>query len=50
MQARKRIWIIGGSSGIGLELVKLCLKKNYLVIVSSRNCLENNSLKELKNK
>ena len=25
MQATKKIWIVGGSSGIGLELVKLCL-------------------------
>jgi len=48
MQATKRIWIVGGSSGIGLELVKLCLNSNYLVIVSSRNTLKTNDLIKLK--
>ena len=48
MQARKIIWIIGGSSGIGLELVKNCLDKNYKVIVSSRNALDNLILQKLK--
>lgn len=48
MKAKKIIWIIGGSSGIGLELVKLCLANNYKVIVSSRNCLDNPSLQNLK--
>ena len=50
MQAKKRIWIVGGSSGIGLELVKLCLNSNYLVVVSSRTAILNDSLLELKEK
>ncbi len=45
MQVNKIIWIIGASSGIGLELVKNCLNDNYKVILSSRNC-ENNALLE----
>ena len=48
MQANKTIWIIGGSSGIGFELVKHCLQKNYTVIASSRNASSNKDLKELK--
>lgn len=48
MQAKKRIWIVGGSSGIGLELVNLCLHSNYLVIVSSRNASKTDDLKKLK--
>ena len=28
----KRVWIIGASSGIGLQLVKLWLQNNYQVI------------------
>lgn len=50
MKAKKIIWIVGGSSGIGLELVKNCLNKNYKVIVSSRNCEQNADLKKLKTK
>lgn len=49
MEPKKRIWIVGGSSGIGLELVKLCLIKNYHVIVSSRNASNTKALVELKN-
>lgn len=49
MKAKKIIWIVGGSSGIGLELVKLCLASNYKVVVSSRNCEDNPSLNKLKN-
>lgn len=48
MEPKKRIWIVGGSTGIGLELVKLCLNNNYLVIASSRNALDNNNLRKLK--
>jgi short-subunit dehydrogenase len=48
MEPKKRIWIVGGSSGIGLELVKLCLRNNYLVITSSRNTSNNKSLQSLK--
>ena len=47
MEPVKRIWIIGGSSGIGLELVKLCLQNNYLVIVSSRNATNTDALLKL---
>ncbi len=48
MEPKKRIWIVGGSSGIGLELVKLCLKSNYLVITSSRNASKSDDLIKLK--
>lgn len=48
MQATKKIWIVGGSSGIGLELVKLCLKSNYQVVVSSRTATSTDSLIELR--
>ena len=44
----KRVWIIGASSGIGLELVKLWLQNNYLVIASSRNIENSNELLNLK--
>jgi short-subunit dehydrogenase len=48
MEPKKRIWIVGGSSGIGLELVKLCLQNNYQVVVSSRNATKTKILNELK--
>jgi short-subunit dehydrogenase len=50
MEPKKRILIIGGSSGIGLELVNLCLDNNYLVIASSRNATRTEALIEQKNK
>ncbi|MEY3090193.1 MAG: hypothetical protein RL113_509 [Pseudomonadota bacterium] len=34
---KQSIWIVGGSSGIGLELVKIWLLKGNNVVVSSRN-------------
>lgn len=43
----KRIWLIGGSSGIGLELTKILLTKNYKVIVSSRTASKNTQLLDL---
>jgi short-subunit dehydrogenase len=43
-----KIWIIGSSSGIGLELVKLCLQNNYKVIASSRNAKNSKELLQLK--
>ncbi|XPV70377.1 MAG: SDR family NAD(P)-dependent oxidoreductase [Halarcobacter sp.] len=49
MEANKKIWIVGGSSGIGLELVKQCLEKDYLVIASSRNATKTKELLDLKN-
>ena len=48
MEPKKRIWIVGGSSGIGLELVKLCINSDYLVIVSSRNASKSEVLIKLK--
>ena len=43
-----KVWIIGSSSGIGLELVKLCLQSNYKVIASSRNAKNTEQLLQLK--
>jgi len=43
-----RIWIVGGSSGIGLELVKLWLKEGSHVIVSARNASSNDDLIRLR--
>lgn len=43
-----RIWIVGGSSGIGLELVKLWVKEGSRVIVSARNASRNDYLLRLK--
>lgn len=39
-----RIWIVGGSSGIGLELVKLWLKDGARVVVSARKASSNDYL------
>ena len=44
----KRVWIIGASSGIGLDLVKLWLQNNYQVIASSRDIENSNELLKLK--
>jgi short-subunit dehydrogenase len=46
----KKVWIIGSSSGIGLELVKLYLQKDYLVIASSRDAVNSMELLRLKSK
>lgn len=46
----KRVWIIGASSGIGLELVKLWLDNNFQVIASSRDIESLDKLLELKSK
>ena len=43
-----KVWIIGSSSGIGLELVKLCLQSNHKVIASSRNAKKSEELLQLK--
>ena len=48
MQAVKRIWIVGGSTGIGLKLVNLCLNNNYKVVASSRTATTSDSLVKLK--
>ncbi len=44
----KKIWIIGSSSGIGLQLAKLSLERGYFVIASSRNATNSQELLELK--
>lgn len=44
----KKIWIIGGSSGIGLELVKLYLHAEDKVIVSARSATSSKELMELR--
>ena len=43
----KKIWIIGASSGIGLELLKLWLKEDYLIIASSTSIESNPQAMEL---
>lgn len=44
----KKIWIIGSSSGIGLQLLKLSLEQGFFVIASSRNATSSLELLELK--
>ena len=41
------IWIVGASSGIGLELTKRWLRDGHEVIASSRNATASEALKEL---
>lgn len=41
---KDRLWLVGGSSGIGLELARLWLKADKRVIVSSRVATGNKSL------
>jgi len=43
----KRIWMVGGSSGIGLELVKLWLLNGDRLIVSARHACANEMLQAL---
>lgn len=43
----KRIWIVGASSGIGLELLKRWLSDGHRLIASSRNATLSPSLQEL---
>lgn len=45
---KQRIWIVGGSSGIGLELVKKWLENDNLVIVSARHASDSRELITLK--
>jgi len=45
---KSRIWIVGGSSGIGLELVKKWLQEENFVISSARNASESKELLALK--
>lgn len=43
----KTIWIVGASSGIGLELVKIWLSEEHNIIASSRNATVSEPLIEL---
>ena len=43
----QRIWIVGGSSGIGLELVRLWLEAGHKVIVSARIATRSRELSSL---
>jgi NAD(P)-dependent dehydrogenase (short-subunit alcohol dehydrogenase family) len=45
---KNRIWIVGGSSGIGLELVKSWLQEGNLVVSSARNASSTKELLALK--
>ncbi|CAA6823462.1 MAG: Short-chain dehydrogenase/reductase SDR [uncultured Sulfurovum sp.] len=45
---KKRIWIVGGSSGIGLELVKKWLERGNSVIASAQNASHTKELLALK--
>ena len=47
MEKNERIWIIGGSSGIGLELVKILLDDGFKLVVSSRTATKNEHLEKL---
>jgi NAD(P)-dependent dehydrogenase (short-subunit alcohol dehydrogenase family) len=44
----QRIWIVGASSGIGLELVKIWLSEGHSVVVSARNASNTKELLVLK--
>lgn len=46
--SNKKIWLVGGSSGIGLELSKILLKNSFKLIVSSRETNKNIELLKLK--
>lgn len=45
---KNRIWIVGGSSGIGLELVKIWLESGHFVIASAKNASDSKDLLALK--
>lgn len=45
---KKRIWIVGGSSGIGLELVKKWLEQSHFVVASARHASHTKELFALK--
>lgn len=47
MKTPQRIWIVGGSSGIGLELVKIWAEQGHSVITSSRHASSTPSLLSL---
>ena len=43
----QKVWVIGGSNGIGLELVKEYLRNDNEMIVSSRNATTSHELSRL---
>ncbi|WP_320034162.1 SDR family NAD(P)-dependent oxidoreductase [Halarcobacter sp.] len=49
MEKQQRFWIVGSSSGIGLELVKILLSEGHFVVASSRTAQENEDLLNLQN-
>ncbi|WEJ61865.1 SDR family NAD(P)-dependent oxidoreductase [Thiomicrorhabdus lithotrophica] len=46
-KTQKRIWLVGGSEGIGLALVMQLLEENYQLVVSSRNAQQSPELMTL---
>lgn len=48
-KTQKRIWLVGGSEGIGLALLRQLLEENYKVVVSSRNAQQSPELRSLQN-
>jgi len=44
----RKIWIIGASEGIGLELVKQLLQQGHSIVASSRNAESNTELSRVK--
>lgn len=47
--ALKRIWLVGGSEGIGYELLRLLLEQGHQVVVSSRKAEQQTKLGILQN-
>lgn len=45
---KDRIWIVGGSSGIGVEMVKIWLESGHFVIASAQNASKTKELLALK--
>jgi len=45
---KDKVWLVGGSQGIGLSLTEILLNNSYLTLVSSRNCESNQELLKLK--
>lgn len=48
METKLKIWIVGASSGIGLELVRLLLSDQHYVVASSRSASKSEELISLK--
>ncbi|GAB6034714.1 SDR family NAD(P)-dependent oxidoreductase [Galenea microaerophila] len=43
----ERVWLVGGSSGIGMALVKVWLKQGKRLVVSARTATQNDELQKL---